>query len=101
MITITLQTFNYFLSLDMPVMELLGSSETGGPQTACLKVKTYSHKHLFIESEINNLKKKSSFNYFLITFTFTDLQGPGMRQGSVGKSYPHFETTILNPDHKY
>jgi len=55
------QTFNYFLSLDMPVMELLGSSETGGPQTACLK-------------------------------------GPGMRQGSVGKSYPHFETTILNPD---
>ena len=57
MITITLQTFNYFLSLDMPVMELLGSSETGGPQTACLKVKTYSHKHLFIESEINNWKK--------------------------------------------
>ena len=54
MIKITLQTFNYFLSLDMPVMELLGSSETGGPQTACLKVKTYSHKHLFIESEINN-----------------------------------------------
>ena len=32
------QTFNYFMSLDMPVMELLGSSETGGPQTACLKV---------------------------------------------------------------
>ena len=26
------------MSLDMPVMELLGSSETGGPQTACLKV---------------------------------------------------------------
>ena len=24
-----------------------------------------------------------------------------MRQGSVGKSYPHFETTILNPDQKY
>ena len=38
-ITSTLmQTFNYFMSLDMPVMELLGSSETGGPQTACLKV---------------------------------------------------------------
>ena len=33
-----MQTFNYFMSLDMPVMELLGSSETGGPQTACLKV---------------------------------------------------------------
>ena len=24
-----------------------------------------------------------------------------MRQGSVGRSYPHFETTILNPDQKY
>ena len=100
MITVTLQTFNYFLSLDMPVMELLGSSETGGPQTACLKVKTYSHKHLFIESTINNWKKNSSI-ISSITFTFTDLQGPGMRQGSVGKSYPHFETTILNPDQKY
>ena len=42
-------------------MELLGSSETGGPMTAALK-------------------------------------GPGMRQGSVGKGYPHFETAILNPD---
>merc|ERR1719392_547825 len=31
------QTFEYFQSLDMPIMELLGSSETGGPQTACLK----------------------------------------------------------------
>ena len=61
MITITLQTFNYFLSLDMPVMELLGSSETGGPQTACLK-------------------------------------DTGMRPGSVGKAYPHFETAINNPD---
>ena len=56
MITITLQTFNYFLSLDKPVMELLGSSETGGPQTACLKVKKYSHKYLFIENKINNWK---------------------------------------------
>ena len=28
-------------------------------------------------------------------------QGAGMRQGSVGRSYPHFETTILNPDQKY
>ena len=44
-----------------PIMELLGSSETGGPMTAALK-------------------------------------GPGMRQGSVGKGYPHFETAILNPD---
>ena len=35
---VLMQTFNYFMSLDMPVMELLGSSETGGPQTACLKV---------------------------------------------------------------
>jgi len=55
------QTFQYFQSLDMPIMELLGSSETGGPMTAGLK-------------------------------------GPGMRQGSVGKGYPHFETSILNPD---
>ena len=37
-IMVLMQTFNYFMSLDMPVMELLGSSETGGPQTACLKV---------------------------------------------------------------
>jgi len=55
------QTFQYFQSLDMPIMELLGSSETGGPQTACLK-------------------------------------GAGMRPGSVGKAYPHFETAINNPD---
>jgi len=55
------QTFQYFQSLDMPIMELLGSSETGGPQTACLK-------------------------------------GPGMRPGSVGRAYPHFETKILDPD---
>ena len=55
------QTFQYFQSLDMPIMELLGSSETGGPMTAALK-------------------------------------GPGMRQGSVGKGYPHFETAIMNPD---
>ena len=100
MITITLQTFNYFLSLDMPVMELLGSSETGGPQTACLKVKTYSLKHLFIEVKSIIEQIHPSLNSS-ITFTFTDLQGPGMRQGSVGKSYPHFETTILNPDQKY
>ena len=39
--TILMQTFNYFMSLDMPVMELLGSSETGGPQTACLKVSLF------------------------------------------------------------
>ena len=31
------QTFQYFQSLDMPIMELLGSSETGGPMTAALK----------------------------------------------------------------
>jgi len=55
------ETFKYFLSLDMPILELLGSSETGGPQTACIP-------------------------------------GEGMRQGSVGKCYPHFETKILNPD---
>jgi len=55
------QTFQYFQSLDMPIMELLGSSETGGPQTACLK-------------------------------------GPGMRPGSVGRGYPHFEIKILDPD---
>ncbi|XP_023339812.1 long-chain-fatty-acid--CoA ligase ACSBG2 isoform X2 [Eurytemora carolleeae] len=55
------QTFQYFLSLDMPILELLGSSETGGPQTACLP-------------------------------------GAGMRVGSVGRSYPHFETVILKPD---
>lgn len=55
------QTFQYFQSLDMPVMELLGSSEAGGPQTA-------------------------------------SLMGTEMRFGSVGKSYPHFETKILNPD---
>jgi len=30
------QTFKYFLSLDLPIMELLGSSETCGPQTGCL-----------------------------------------------------------------
>jgi len=57
------QTFEYFQSLDMPIMELLGSSETGGPQTACLK-------------------------------------GAGMRPGSVGKAYPHFETKIMNPNEK-
>lgn len=57
------QTFQYFQSLDMPIMELLGSSETGGPQTACLK-------------------------------------GTGMRPGSVGRAYPHFETKIMNPDEK-
>eukprot|EP00090_Calanus_glacialis_P010441 TRINITY_DN18825_c0_g1_i1.p1 TRINITY_DN18825_c0_g1~~TRINITY_DN18825_c0_g1_i1.p1 ORF type:complete len:503 (-),score=129.85 TRINITY_DN18825_c0_g1_i1:55-1374(-) len=55
------QTFKYFQSLDMPVLELLGSSEAGGPQTA-------------------------------------STVGTGMRFGSVGKSYPHFETKILNPD---
>lgn len=55
------QTFKYFQSLDMPVMELLGSSEAGGPQTA---------------STVRE----------------------GTRFGSVGKSYPHFETKILNPD---
>merc|ERR1719383_1456731 len=27
------EVFNYFLSLDMPIQELLGSSETSGPQT--------------------------------------------------------------------
>ena len=42
---------------DMPILELLGSSETGGPQTACLP-------------------------------------GAGMRVGSVGRSYPHFETAV-------
>ena len=41
----------------MPILELLGSSETGGPQTACLP-------------------------------------GAGMRVGSVGRSYPHFETVV-------
>ena len=60
---LSVQTFQYFQSLDMPVMELLGSSETGGPQTACLK-------------------------------------DAGMRLGSVGKAYPHFETAINNPDEK-
>jgi len=55
------QTFKYFQSLDMPVMELLGSSEAGGPQTA-------------------------------------STVGTGTRFGSVGKSYPHFETKVLNPD---
>jgi len=55
------QTFQYFQSLDIPVMELLGSSEAGGPQTA-------------------------------------STVGTGTRFGSVGKSYPHFETKILNPD---
>jgi len=54
-------TFKYFQSLDIPVMELLGSSEAGGPQTA-------------------------------------STVGTGTRFGSVGKSYPHFETKILNPD---
>ena len=46
-----MQTFNYFMSLDMPVMELLGSSETGGPQTACLKVPFQStfENDLFVE----------------------------------------------------
>ena len=29
---LSLQTFQYFLSLDLPIMELLGSSETCGPQ---------------------------------------------------------------------
>eukprot|EP00092_Neocalanus_flemingeri_P008766 GFUD01009439.1.p1 GENE.GFUD01009439.1~~GFUD01009439.1.p1 ORF type:complete len:716 (+),score=170.32 GFUD01009439.1:61-2208(+) len=55
------QTFQYFQSLDMPIMELLGSSETGGPQTACLK-------------------------------------DTGMKPGSVGRAYPHFETKIMDPD---
>jgi len=30
------QTFNYFLSLDLPIQELLGSSETCGPQSVSL-----------------------------------------------------------------
>lgn len=30
------ETFRYFQSLDMPIQELLGSSETSGPQTASL-----------------------------------------------------------------
>jgi len=55
------QTFNYFLSLDLPIQELLGSSETSGPQTA-------------------------------------SLPGTGMRAGSVGRCFPHFQTEILNPD---
>ena len=38
-------------SLDMPVMELLGSSETGGPQTACLKVTKE-------EERIENMEQK-------------------------------------------
>ena len=29
---LSLQTFQYFLSLDLPILELLGSSETCGPQ---------------------------------------------------------------------
>jgi len=33
---LSIQTFQYFQSLDLPIMELLGSSETCGPQTACL-----------------------------------------------------------------
>ena len=31
---LSLHTFHYFLSLDLPIMELLGSSETTGPQAA-------------------------------------------------------------------
>ena len=33
---LSIQTFQYFQSLDLPIKELLGSSETCGPQTACL-----------------------------------------------------------------
>jgi len=33
---LSVQTFQYFQSLDLPIMELLGSSETCGPQTVCL-----------------------------------------------------------------
>ena len=59
----------------MPIMELLGSSETGGPQTACHKV-------------------NSLFNLL----SWTSFKGPGMRPGSVGRAYPHFETAIFNPN---
>ena len=33
---LSIQTFQYFQSLDLPIKELLGSSETCGPQTTCL-----------------------------------------------------------------
>jgi len=58
---LSVQTFEYFQSLDMPILELLGSSEAGGPKTASTR-------------------------------------GAGTRMGSVGKSYPHFETRIYQPD---
>ena len=54
---LSLQTFHYFLSLDLPILELLGSSETTGPQAA-------------------------------------STPGPGTRPGSVGRSFPHFQTVI-------
>jgi len=56
-------TFQYFQSLDLPIQELFGSSETCGPQT------------------------KSDYPL-------------GTKCGSVGKSYPNFETEIMNPDSK-
>ena len=51
------KSYDKIFGSDMPILELLGSSETGGPQTACLP-------------------------------------GAGMRVGSVGRSYPHFETVV-------
>lgn len=56
---LSLHTFHYFLSLDLPIMELLGSSETTGPQAA-------------------------------------STPGVGCRPGSVGRSFPHFQTIIEN-----
>ena len=44
-----------------PIMELLGSSETTGPQAA-------------------------------------STPGPGTRPGSVGRSFPHFQTVVDNGD---
>ena len=52
---ITMETINYFLSLDMVIMELYGMSETTGPHTIS---KTDSYKFGSIGREMKNLKTK-------------------------------------------
>lgn len=59
---ITLQVLEYFASLDMPIMEVYGQSESSGPHTSCFP---HAWKIGSIGRDVSILKTELTINAML------------------------------------